>query len=1036
MSRIKTLFWVMALLVVLADAAGTITPKTPVILNGCYFIESAEELYGFAAIVNGSEDVAPRQTVCARLGKSIVVNTDVLAADGNLNVADTSKFVPWTPIKNFRGEFNGQGFTVSGLYFNDSTSVNVGFFSNITSSTETNGQVSVKNLGVYNSYFRGYSNVGAIAGNVYANSTKPLVIHNTRNHSRIEAKSTVAGGIVAVANGNVQLGNSVNTGYVAAQHVVGGIAGLVSGAPVTITNALSVGVVEAPSKDENNSIAGGIVGQAAGDLEIKNVYNQGYVVGYNVKGGIAGTLSGSSILLVNAYSAGIMYSLKDETEYTGSIIGRYAGKAESFTYANVYYQKDEFGDFYGVEVSEEMMGNGTVAYLLHNYYYEGLDATIWGQVIGEDPAPDFSGSITGDVPEVFEKLSLHTYEGDASVLPAKYVPGYKYDLPSIIRDGYEFVGWYNNAEFKGSPVKYIPATASGAQEFWAKYASIYKISYQTGSGTVYFGEEVLSYVGGVGVVLPKNVTRSGAIFRGWYKDKSFEGERLYEIGPEESGDIVLYAKWLEKKEPSKDGDGCYVIKDASDLYGFAAIVNGTDGFTQKTSPCATLANDIVLNKNVLKQDGSLNVADTVGFVHWVPINGFSGVFDGKGHSVSGLYVKCDTVRTSALKDRGYGFFGSLGGGTSKNPVVIKNVGVEASYFGVKDDYDIVGAIVGLAKAGSQTAKSYVEISNCYSTSTVNAVSYSGGIVGVVDKFSNTLIENCYNTGLIEGKHGYAGGLVSTVNYDANVNLVNSYNVGKVVSYGIEENKFALFGNVKSVVVATNCYYLKVSEFAGSYGTPTEMEQFKEGSVAYALHQAENGTIWGQNVGVDPLPNFSGEIKNYTPEETSSASEVTSSSSSVEESSSSEAKSSSSAKVKSSSSEAKSSSSAKVKSSSSQAKSSSSAKVNSSSSKAKSSSSGSVKSSSSRNGFALYCNGKKCSEALLETLETPRFHVMVTGRSLLVTGTRSGSSYAVLDVQGHVLAAGRVDGVELSVELPHSGNFLVRVDRQIQRFSVK
>ena len=108
MSRIKTLFWVMALLVVLADAAGTITPKTPVILNGCYCIESAEELYGFAAIVNGSEDVAPRQTVCARLGKSIVVNTDVLAADGNLNVADTSKFVPWTPIKNFRGEFNGQ----------------------------------------------------------------------------------------------------------------------------------------------------------------------------------------------------------------------------------------------------------------------------------------------------------------------------------------------------------------------------------------------------------------------------------------------------------------------------------------------------------------------------------------------------------------------------------------------------------------------------------------------------------------------------------------------------------------------------------------------------------------------------------------------------------------------------------------------------------------------------------------------------------------------------------------------------------------
>ena len=391
-------------------------------------------------------------------------------------------------------------------------------------------------------------------------------------------------------------------------------------------------------------------------------------------------------------------------------------------------------------------------------------------------------------------------------------------------------------------------------------------------------------------------------------------------------------------------------------------------------------------------------------MHWVPINGFNGVFDGRGHSVSGLYVKCDTVRTKAVTDRGYGFFGSLSGGTSKNPVVVKNVGVEDSYFGVKDDYDIVGAIVGLAKGGSKTGNSYYEILNSYSTSTVNAVSYPGGIVGVIGGFSNTLIENCYNTGFVEGKHGYAGGLVSSVNYDANVNLVNSYNVGKVVSYGTEKDYFSLLGNVKSVVVATNCYYLKVSDIAGTYGTQTEMEQFEDGSVAYALHQAEHGSIWGQNVGVDPLPNFSGKVKNY-PSAESSSSVVSSSSSSSVKSSSSEAKSSSSAAAKSSSSVAESSSSSAAK-------------------------------SSSSSQLEIYCNGKKCSDVVLGTWDAPRFQLMVTGRNLLVTGVRNGSSYAVLDIQGQVLATGRVEGANLSVELPYSGNFLLRVDRQIRRISVR
>ena len=585
---------------------------------------------------------------------------------------------------------------------------------------------------------------------------------------------------------------------------------------------------------------------------------------------------------------------------------------------------------------------------------------------------------------------------------------------------YAFSGWYDNAQFKGYPTKFISSVMSGEQEFWAKFTPVYKISYQTGSGTVNIDDEVLSYVEGVGVVLPKNVTCSGAIFRGWYKDKNFKGERLFEIDSEESGDVVLYAKWLVKTEPSKNSDGCYVIKDESDLYGFAAIVNGTDGFSKNTSPCAYLDDDIVVNENVLNQDGTLNVADSAGFARWEPINGFNGEFDGRGHSISGLYVKCDSVRNYSEAFRGYGFFGSVGVlGAEKYPVTVKNVGIEASYFETKGDYDKVGALVGIANGGGPS-DSYIEISNSYSTSTVNAVSYPGGIVGVIGPYSDVVVENCYNTGSIEGKHNKAGGLVGSVDYHANVNIANCYNVGTVVSYGAQRDENALVGEVKSDFDMTNCYYLKVTAAKVLYGTSAELERFENGEVAYALHNAENGSIWGQNVGVDPLPNFSGEIKSYPPEE-SSSSVAESSSSSVSNSSSSEAKSSSSVEAKSSSSDAKSSSSANTSSSSSEAK---------------SSSSGSVKSSSSGSGFILYCKGKKCREAVLEKWEAPRFHVMVVGRNVQVTGAHNGSAYALLDMQGRVLTTGRVDGSGFSIEMPYSGNFLVRVDQEIRRISVK
>ena len=92
-----------------------------------------------------------------------------------------------------------------------------------------------------------------------------------------------------------------------------------------------------------------------------------------------------------------------------------------------------------------------------------------------------------------------------------------------------------------------------------------------------------------------------------------------------------------------DGDGSkdavYEISNAGQLYWFAGLVNGTlSGVEQNTSANAVLTADIVVNKNVLKPDGTVNEGT---FKEWTPIatsaSPYTGIFDGQNHTISGLY---------------------------------------------------------------------------------------------------------------------------------------------------------------------------------------------------------------------------------------------------------------------------------------------------------------------------------------------------------------------------------------------------------------
>ena len=156
----------MWLLPMVSQAA--ITPSMPTNGDGTssnpYQISTAAELYWYAALVNGTltDGTAQNPAACAKLTANITVNSGVLNADGTLS-ANSSGFTQWDPIgvyeseeKMYTGTFDGNGKTISGLYVNDAEKYNVGLFGLI------NG--TVKNVGVVDSYFNGYQNVGGVCG--------------------------------------------------------------------------------------------------------------------------------------------------------------------------------------------------------------------------------------------------------------------------------------------------------------------------------------------------------------------------------------------------------------------------------------------------------------------------------------------------------------------------------------------------------------------------------------------------------------------------------------------------------------------------------------------------------------------------------------------------------------------------------------------------------------------------------------------------------------------------------------------------------
>lgn len=277
------------------------------------------------------------------------------------------------------------------------------------------------------------------------------------------------------------------------------------------------------------------------------------------------------------------------------------------------------------------------------------------------------------------------------------------------------------------------------------------------------------------------------------------------------GSMAMMKTELEQRSAVAD----LTISSARELNEFAQKVNNGNDYKGKV---IKLTNDIAF--------------DGVTVNNFTPIDGFSGIFDGCGYTISGIDVTNQhyaglfgevygEIKNVTLKKCSFsgtyfaaGIAAFLSGSISNCHVIdcsIQNVGQNSKY----SDYRYAGGIVG--RANSETV-----VRNCSVDSTVYSTGsfvYTGGIAGC-DKGK---IVNCCNIGSVTCTY-YVGGICGM----ASGTIQNCYNTGKTGGTTYVGGIGGIVGTGESSSIVANCYTLDTAaatNFGSMKGTERECKAY-------------------------------------------------------------------------------------------------------------------------------------------------------------------------------------------------------------------
>lgn len=231
---------------------------------------------------------------------------------------------------------------------------------------------------------------------------------------------------------------------------------------------------------------------------------------------------------------------------------------------------------------------------------------------------------------------------------------------------------------------------------------------------------------------------------------------------------------------------------------------------------------------------------------WTPIKDFTGKFDGKKHTIKGLWISLSSISN-------VGLFANIQGSSDNKMASVSNLFVNISKKGITGG-SCVGGICGNL--------SYGNIENCMVTGDISGYQYVGGIVG--DDNGRSSVSQCASSGNIIAIDGNVGGIAGNNSQSCYIN--NCYSIANVkaegsyyytaygIGYSAEQCYFA--GTISGTdvnqeypigVSKNSCYYdSEKTKISGKPGALTTKQMKQQAS----FQGWDFDNIWTIQEGVD------------------------------------------------------------------------------------------------------------------------------------------------------------------------------------------
>lgn len=366
-------------------ACGSGTKLSPyIILNG-------EQLARLSFIVGSNDKDYTGKYY--KLGADILLNDGKVIDQKGALVADSTELHKWTPIGNssvaFTGHFDGNGYKISGMFINTTSSHN-GLFGNVSGS--------VSNLTVENSWVTGGKYTGGIVG------LNIGTLENLKNKAAVIGNEECVGGVVGISKSQESkksaiIKNVINYGVVNGIKNVGGVAGEAWNTKLDSTKNFA--------NVNGKNYVGGIIGKAGYNsvlvryfITANNSQNYGDVLGKEYVAGFAGicgeqscTSSSYSLECGNLSNIGNSGSIFAENN-VGGVIGalcrgtiksiRNDGNVEGVNYVSGLFGNADFSTTTSLYNTGDVAGSKYVGGII-GYNKEGVTSSAYS-----------TGSVDGD----------------------------------------------------------------------------------------------------------------------------------------------------------------------------------------------------------------------------------------------------------------------------------------------------------------------------------------------------------------------------------------------------------------------------------------------------------------------------------------------------------------------------------------------------------------------------------------------------------------------------------------------------------------